>query len=266
VKREVVRQAQWHTLLKRVAKRFGLEDTRTHDTPMEAGFEINESDFVEELTEEMITLYRSVIGSIGYAAVTVRFDVSYALSVLSRYLSRPNARLITAAVDASFAMCNLTRRSHFGYTTFLNNGLVSWKSKLQSIVTLSSAESEYVAMCDLTCEVRYLRQLEKGLGFEQKEPTLCFEDNKAAIMTAENECSAAGRMKHVDVKFRSVEESIKLGEIRVRYISTELNSADVLTKTLVPKKHRDALEAIIGSKEAYRLTVTQKGVFGAVCR
>ena len=108
--------------------------------------------------------------------------------------------------------------------------------------------------------MRYLRQLAKGLGFEQKEATLCFEDNKAAIMTAENECSAAGRMKRVDVKFRSVQESIKLGEIRVRYISTEHNWADVLTKALVPKKHRDALEAIIGSKEAYRLTVTQKGV------
>ena len=79
-------------------------------------------------------------------------------------------------------------------------------------------------------------------------------------MTAETGCSAAGRMKHVDVKFRSVQESIKLGEIRVRYISTEHNWADVLTKSLVTKKHRDALEAMIGSKEAYRLTVTQKGV------
>jgi hypothetical protein len=81
--------------------------------------------------------------------------------------------------------CKLTRRSHFAYTTFLNNGLVSWKSKLQSIVTLSSSESEYVALCDLTSEVRYLRQLAKGLGFEEKEPTLCFEDNKTMIMTDE---------------------------------------------------------------------------------
>ena len=67
-------------------------------------------------------------------------------------------------------------------------------------------------------------------------------------------------MKHVDVKFRSVQESIKMGEISVRYISTELNWADVLTKALVPKKHKEAIDAIIGSKEAYRLTVTQKGV------
>jgi hypothetical protein len=53
------------------------------------------------------------------------------------------------------------------------------------------------------------------------------------IITADDECSAAGRMKHVDVKFLSVQESIKLGEIRVRYISTELNWADVPTKALV---------------------------------
>ncbi len=66
-------------------------------------------------------------------------------------------------------------------------------------------------------------------------------------MTTENECSAAGRMKHVDVKYRSVQESIKLGEIRVRYISTELKWADVLTKALVPKKRKDALEAITTS-------------------
>jgi hypothetical protein len=167
--------------------------------------------------------------------------------VLSRHLIRPNVRLIAAAkritkylvhtkdlgitrsiseqdkesgfanvlfavVDASFDMCKLTLRSQFGYTTFLNNGLVNWKSNLKTIVTLSSVESEYVALCDLTCEVRYLRQLAKGLGFERKEPTLCFEDNKVAIMTVDKECSAAGRMKHVDVKFRSVQESIKLGE------------------------------------------------------
>ena len=66
-------------------------------------------------------------------------------------------------------------------------------------------------------------------------------------------------MKHVDVKFRCVQESIKMGELRIRYISTELNWADVLTKALVPKKHKDAIESIIGSKEAYRLVVTEKG-------
>ena len=60
---------------------------------MEAGFEINDGDFVQEPSGEMVTLYRSLIGSIGYAAVTVRFEISYALRVLSRCLSRPNSVL-----------------------------------------------------------------------------------------------------------------------------------------------------------------------------
>jgi hypothetical protein len=55
-------------------------------------------------------------------------------------------------------------------------------------------------------------------------------------MTTKNECSAAGRMKHVDVKFHSVQESIKLREIRFRYISTELNWSDMLTKSLVSSR------------------------------
>ena len=121
--------------------------------------------------------------------------------------------MLFGEVDASFAMCKLTHRSHFGYTTFFNRGLISWKNKLQSIVTLSSVESEYVTFCDLTCEIRYLRQFANGLGFEQKEPTLSFGDNKEVIMTAENECSVTGHMKHVDVKFRFPPESIKMGEM-----------------------------------------------------
>jgi len=67
-------------------------------------------------------------------------------------------------------------------------------------------------------------------------------------------------MKHIDIKYCFIEEIMKLREIRVRYISTELNWADVLTKALVPKKRKDSIEARICSKDAYRLVVAQKGV------
>jgi len=77
---------------------FGLEDTRTHAPPMEDGFEINGAILLRSPRKtEMTTMYRSLIGSIRYAVVTVRFDVSYDLNGISRYLSRPNARLIDAA-------------------------------------------------------------------------------------------------------------------------------------------------------------------------
>ncbi len=174
---------------------------------MDAGFEVVESDFDVPPTEEMISLYHSMIGSIGYAATTVRFDVAYGLSVLSRILANPNdkhinvvkriikylvktkelgitwkvtaedrktgfADVIFGAVDTSFAMDPITCRSHAGFVTFCNHGLVSWRSKLKAIVTLSSAEAEYVVLVDMICEVKYLRELVRGLWFEQTEPTL----------------------------------------------------------------------------------------------
>jgi hypothetical protein len=260
---------------------------------MDAGFEVVESDFDVPPTEEMVSLYRSLIGSIGYATTTVRFDVSYGLSVLSRFLAKPNDKLINAAkrvvkylvktkdlgitwkitvedrkagfadvifgvVDVSFTMDPITRRIHAGFVTFNNHGLVSWRSKLQAIVTLSSAEAEYVALADMICEVKYLRELARGLGFTQTEPTLIYEDNRAAIMVAEAECSAGGRLKHVDVKFRFATEAVRNKEVRVRYIPTNLNFADLMTKALVPKKHKEGVELIINDKDAYRIVTASR--------
>ena len=68
-----------------ITKRFDLEEIRLTDSPMDAGFEVVESDFDAPPTEEMILLYHSMIVSIGYPATTVRFDVRYGLSVLSRF-------------------------------------------------------------------------------------------------------------------------------------------------------------------------------------
>jgi hypothetical protein len=168
------------------------------------------------------------------------------------------ADIIFGAVDASFAMDPITRRSHAGFVTFCNHGLVSWRSKLQAIVTLSSAEAEYVALADMICEVKYLRELARGLGFEQTEPTLIYEDNRAAILTAEAECSAGGRLRHVDVKYRFTTEAVRNREVRVRYIPTNLNFADIMTKALVPKKHREGVDLIINDKDAYRIVTARR--------
>ena len=168
------------TYIDKIVKRFGLEDSRKFATPMEPGFVLTEEDFKEEPSESMISEMRCLIGSIGYCATAVRFDISHTVSVLSRHLARPCTKVIEAAkriikylagtrdstitwmssaleeeqrcdnviigaVDASFAMDAMTRKSHGGFINFVNNGAVSWKSGLQSIVTLSSREAEYVA-------------------------------------------------------------------------------------------------------------------------
>jgi hypothetical protein len=64
----------------------------------------------------------------------------------------------------------------------MNHGVISYKSKLQNIVTLASAESEFVTLSDVTCEVKYLRELIRGLGYLQQDATLVYEDNRTAIL------------------------------------------------------------------------------------
>ena len=81
----------------KIVKRFGLADARTSPVPMDPGFVLTESDIKQEPTKEMIQEYRSLIGSIGYAAIGCRFDISYAVSTLSRHLARPNTKVINEA-------------------------------------------------------------------------------------------------------------------------------------------------------------------------
>jgi hypothetical protein len=85
------------TYIDKIVKRFGLEESRKFTTPMEPGFALTVEDFAEEPTESMITEMRSLIGSIGYCATGVRFDISHAVSVLSRHLARPCTKIIEAA-------------------------------------------------------------------------------------------------------------------------------------------------------------------------
>jgi hypothetical protein len=133
---------------------------------MDSGFVVTPEDLKEEATAEMI----------------VRYDIAYAVSVLSGYLMNPNREVIDSArlvvryllktkdfkivwsteegeisddrinrmwdaVDASFASDPITRRSHPGFLIFNNRGCISWKSGLQKLVTLSSCESEFVGLC-----------------------------------------------------------------------------------------------------------------------
>ena len=83
--------------IERVGSRFGLDDGKFADTPMLQGFVITPEDLAEEVSEEDKSLYRSLIGSIGFAATTVRYDIAYAVSTLSRYLMNPNKKVIEAA-------------------------------------------------------------------------------------------------------------------------------------------------------------------------
>jgi hypothetical protein len=131
---------------------------------------------------------------------------------------------------------------------YSNNGAFGCKSGLQSTVILNRCEVEYVALCSEVCEVKYLRSLMRELGHKQAESTFTWEDNKAAILIAENECTSAGRSKHIDVRYKFVAQDITEGSVRVRYTPTDMNLADVLTKAVPAATFERLVKLCLDSK------------------
>jgi hypothetical protein len=126
----------------------------------------------------------------------------------------------------------VTRRSVTAYVYKLGGGAVCWASKLQPTVALSSTEAEYMAAASAVQEAVHLRLLMKTLGFEQIGATLVYEDNQGAIAMSVNPVMHK-RSKHIDVRFHFLRERVASGEVKLEYIVTEHQQADLLTKPLL---------------------------------
>lgn len=110
---------------------------------------------------------------------------------------------------------------------------ITWKSKKQSCVALSTAEAEYMALSQAAQEAVWIRQLSIDLQIDSSEPTIVYEDNQAAICIAKNPQSH-GRSKHT--KYHFIREQVANGKLEVKYCPTEDMIADILTKGLGKEK------------------------------
>ena len=133
--------------------------------------------------------------------------------------------------DSDFANDEDSRLSVSGGIAFLSGAPVLWICRTQSLVTLSTAEAETVALTDAMTEVIWLRNLLSDMGFKQTTPTQVYVDNTAAIAIANNEHSSR-RTKHFDLRHRFNAQSIRAGHARVDHIPTDENLADIFTKSL----------------------------------
>ena len=205
---------------------------------------------------ELHKKYRSLVGKVMYLQRGTRPDISNAARELSRFLSNPTGEHWTAAKrllrylrgtshyrlafggdlvlnpysDADWANSE-DRKSITGTLVMLGNGPVSWSSKKQQTVSLSSTESEYNALSDTTREVAWLRQLLREMRAEQKGPTTIWEDNQQTIKWALDPMHH-GRNKHLDVRLHYVREQVKKGTVNVKYVPSIENLADLMTKPL----------------------------------
>jgi hypothetical protein len=124
-----------------------------------------------------------------------------------------------------------TRKSTTGYVFIMSGGAVSWKSKLQPTVALSSADAEYMALSASAQESHYLRMLCSDLHIPCEVPTVMLADNQSAIVMANNPTMTAAN-KHINIRHHFIRDHIKNGDITLKYVSTLDNAADLLTKAL----------------------------------
>ena len=145
--------------------------------------------------------------------------------------------------NSDFAGNKNGRKSVTGMVILVSEVPISWKSKGQATVTLSSTEAEYVALCDVVREVKFITQVLISLNIEFKKPINVYVDNIGAIFLTENRNSGE-KTKHIDVKYHYIREQIDEGLIQVRFVKSQENLADLFTKNLkgeTYKYHADKL-------------------------
>nr|CAD1837441.1 unnamed protein product [Ananas comosus var. bracteatus] len=204
-----------------------------------------------------------------YAMVCTRPDISYAVSMVSRYMTNPgkahwqavkwilrylrgttNTCLefgrckdgVIGYVDSDFAGDLDRRRSLSGYVFSIGGCAVSWKASLQPIVALSTTEAEYIAMTEGVKEAMWLRGLFGELT-SYWDPTIVYSDSQSAIHLSKDQMFHE-RTKHIDVKFHFVRDVIGKRTVTVKKIGTEDNPADMLTKSLTIAKFKHCLDLV----------------------
>ncbi|CAL8993798.1 unnamed protein product [Prunus brigantina] len=242
----------------------GLLGCKPADTPIEMNHKLCEGMDQEPTNKEQ---YQRLVGRLIYLAHT-RPDIAYVVSVVSQFMHSPNVshrnavdrilRYLKLApgkglmfsknrdlevvgyTDADWAGSITDRRSTSGYFTFVGGNLVTWRSKKQNVVSRSSAEAEYRGMAHGVCELLWIRRLLTELGFKPGKPMELHCDNKSAIDIAHNPVQH-DRTKHVEVDRHFIKEKIEKKIIRLPFVKSEDQLADILTKAVCSRVFYDSL-------------------------
>jgi hypothetical protein len=248
-------------------RQFDMDRCRETTIP-EASVKLTEAKEDEVLDTNQSEMYRSITGALIYAMTSTRPDIAHAVNMLSRYMQKPGSThldaakrvlrylqgtqthglmyqekkidekqsdekmiTITAFSDSDWGGDRDGGKSTSGYCVFVNGNLISWMTKKQPTVALSSAEAEYMAAVEVVKEVMWLQQLLEEVHCKVKQPTEVFIDNQSAIAIAKDDVQHE-RTKHINIKYHFVKEEVKNENIKLIYIPTEKQRADIFTKAL----------------------------------
>jgi hypothetical protein len=157
---------------------------------------------------------------------------------------------LTAFADSDYAGDEKERRSTSGYIVYMAGGPVSWASRLQGCVSLSTTEAEYVALCEVTKEIVWLQDMLEGLQLYKKETVTVFQDNQSTIALATNS-KVSRRSKHIEVKYHYVRKAVERKVITITYCPTERMLADIMTKPLPETRFAEMASRIVHSPQRH---------------
>lgn len=242
--------------IKEMLRDFGLEHCKPVPTPMVEKLKLT-PDMGAPLADA--ARYQQMVGKLIFLTHT-RVDICYAVSVVSRFMQcpqEPHAQAVKHVfrylkgtsdlalcyrkgenndlygyTDADWAADAYDRKSTTGFVFFLGQSPITWNSRKQPTVALSSTESEYMAVTEGTKEVVWLRRLLGEIHIQNLlDSTPIYGDNQGSINLAHNPVYH-GRTKHIEVRHHFIREKIVSGEVNLDYIPTTEQLADILTKPL----------------------------------
>jgi hypothetical protein len=239
-------------------KGFELANAKAYGTPMSSSTKLNKDEKGKPVD---VKLYRGMIGSLLYLTAS-RPDIMFSVCLCARFQSCPKESHLIAVkrifryllgtidlglwypksnsfdlisyTDADFAGCKIDRKSTSGTCHFLGHSLVSWFSKKQNSVALSTAEAEYVAAGSCCAQSLYIKQqLEDFKILFDHIPIRC--DNTSAISLSKNPIQHS-RTKHIEIIYHFIRDHVQKWDIELEFVSTDSQWADILTKPLIEER------------------------------
>ncbi|CAI7928451.1 unnamed protein product [Closterium sp. NIES-54] len=262
--RRTITLTQSH-MVHQVLQRFGFQFSSPQPTPLSTSHSLSAPPSDESV--ESSGPYPELVGCLMYLMTCTRPDLAYPLSLLARYVAPGRHRkvhwdaakrvlrylcstsgmglmlggrgpvVLTGHADASWVDDLATQRSSQGYTFSLVSGSVSWWSTRSSLVLSSSCEAEIYTGAMAAQELRWLTYLLTDLGEQPRSPPILYLDNKAMIALCQ-EHRLDHRTKHIALRYFLARELQQRGQLRLAYVATRANTADVFTKALPPSDHQ----------------------------
>jgi len=248
-------------------EKFGLDKCRPVSTPGErSDSEVSDSASSKQNEPTDLTLFQEKVGTLLYASISTRPDISYVVNKLAQHMQAPTVKdavacdrvfrylagtkttgllfgrnrsdsherdsmSVGAYADSDWASDRIDRKSITGWIAMVNGDPVSWASKKQKVVSQSTCEAELYAEAAAINEIKWLCGLMKEIGLNVTSTPIIYGDNQSAQALSMNGIKSE-RTKHVAIKYAFIYDEVTKGNVVLQWIPTTEQLADILTKSL----------------------------------